>query len=747
MSEAPLASLLERERWRLLKDRMFAAVMVIGGISVVAALLLIFFYLLYVVLPLFRSASLDVGPDYAMSTRPAAVVGFNEYADTGFQVAADGHYTFFDVADGHVRLEGDLGSARLGKVSAIAAGDPVSHAVVAGTDRGRVIVAQLLFDVSFTGDQRVITPRLSYPLGRKSLKLTPGLRDAVRLVAGQTGEDEVTVAAVTAGGRVLLVGARKETSMLGDETTWATTRAEIDLDGTQVTHLILDNRQRTLYLAGADGTLTSYDVTDKEKPALIDRASVIGDANKLTAMALLPGHASLIIGDDRGHLNQWFLVRDAHNNRQLKRIRHFESLDGPIAAIAPEHFRKGFMALTEGGTLGLYHATADRQLLVHPTGVSTATASGLSPRAAAAMIASADGHLHVYGLNNPHPEVSFSALWDKVWYENRQHPDYIWQSSSASNDFEPKFSLMPLTFGTFKAAAYSMLFAIPLAVLGAIYTAYFMSPALRAVVKPSIELMAALPTVILGFLAGLWLAPLIERELLGILLCVPVLPGAIIGFSLGWAHLPGPLRRRIADGWEAAALLPVLCLALWGCLVAGRFLEAHYFGGSVIHYMSAEYGIAYDQRNSLVVAIAIGFAVIPTIFTISEDAVFSVPRHLTMGSLALGATPWQTAIKVVLLTASPGIFSAIMIGMGRAVGETMIVLMATGNTPIMDLSLFQGLRALSANIAVEMPESELNSTHYRVLFLAAMVLFVVTFAVNTLAEVVRQRLRRKYGSL
>jgi phosphate transport system permease protein len=172
-----------------------------------------------------------------------------------------------------------------------------------------------------------------------------------------------------------------------------------------------------------------------------------------------------------------------------------------------------------------------------------------------------------------------------------------------------------------------------------------------------------------------------------------------------------------------------------------------FFDGSAAAWLHTAFDITYDQRNSLVVGIAIGFAVIPTIFTISEDAVYSVPRSLTMGSLALGATPWQTAVRVVLLTASPGIFSAVMIGMGRAVGETMIVLMATGNTPIMDLNIFQGFRALSANIAVEMPESEVGSTHYRVLFLAALVLFMVTFLVNTLAELVRQRLRRKYASL
>ncbi|MBU2478861.1 MAG: ABC transporter permease subunit, partial [Gammaproteobacteria bacterium] len=175
--------------------------------------------------------------------------------------------------------------------------------------------------------------------------------------------------------------------------------------------------------------------------------------------------------------------------------------------------------------------------------------------------------------------------------------------------------------------------------------------------------------------------------------------------------------------------------------------EHLFFDGDMRTWMRDNLGIGFDQRNALVVGIAMGFAVIPTIFSITEDAIFSVPRHLTNGSLALGATTWQTLTRVVLLTASPGIFSAVMIGMGRAVGETMIVLMATGNTPVMDMSLFQGMRTLSANIAVEMPEAEVASTHFRILFLAALVLFMFTFVFNTVAELVRQRLRGKYASL
>jgi phosphate transport system permease protein len=140
-----------------------------------------------------------------------------------------------------------------------------------------------------------------------------------------------------------------------------------------------------------------------------------------------------------------------------------------------------------------------------------------------------------------------------------------------------------------------------------------------------------------------------------------------------------------------------------------------------------------------------GFAVIPVIFTIAEDAINNVPKSLWAASEALGASRWQTTIRVVLPAATPGIFAALMLGFGRAIGETMIVLMATGNTPILDLSPFNGMRTISACIAVEIPEAPHGDTLYRVLFLAGALLFVFTFFCNTIAEVVASRLRRRYG--
>jgi phosphate transport system permease protein len=158
-------------------------------------------------------------------------------------------------------------------------------------------------------------------------------------------------------------------------------------------------------------------------------------------------------------------------------------------------------------------------------------------------------------------------------------------------------------------------------------------------------------------------------------------------------------------------------------------------------------GTGFDQRNSLVVGFMMGFAVIPIIFTIAEDALSNVPTSLITASMACGASRWQTATRIVLPTASSGIFSALMIGLGRAVGETMIVVMATGNTPIMEWNIFSGMRTLSANIAVELSEAPHHSTLYRTLFLGALLLFLLTFAVNTVAEVLRHRLRGKFKTV
>ncbi len=176
-------------------------------------------------------------------------------------------------------------------------------------------------------------------------------------------------------------------------------------------------------------------------------------------------------------------------------------------------------------------------------------------------------------------------------------------------------------------------------------------------------------------------------------------------------------------------------------------MQTAFFDGNLNLWFYETMSLDVDQRNCVVIGFALGFAVIPIIFTISEDALYNVPKHMSAAALALGSSRWQTMRRVILPMASPGIFAATMIGFGRAVGETMIVLMATGNTPILSPSILNGMRTLSANIAVEIPEAPVGSSLYRILFLSAILLFTMTFVVNTAAEVVRVRLKKRYKNL
>jgi phosphate transport system permease protein len=175
------------------------------------------------------------------------------------------------------------------------------------------------------------------------------------------------------------------------------------------------------------------------------------------------------------------------------------------------------------------------------------------------------------------------------------------------------------------------------------------------------------------------------------------------------------------------------------------WVETRFFAGDLQRYLFTEWGLRYDQRNSLVVGIALAFAVIPVIFTIAEDACSSVPRSLTHAARALGATRWQAAVRMVVPAASPGLFAAVILGFGRAVGETMIVLMASGNTPLLDLGPFNGMRTMAAAIAVEIPEAAVGGTLYRVLFFTGLLLFAFTFAITTAAAAVGRALRRRYA--
>ncbi len=737
------------QQWRLIKDKIAEYGVVAGGLGVIAAIVLIFFYLLYVVFPLFIAAETKSVSQYELPEKmlgQTVFLAMEEQNEIAVRFTDTGTAVFFGVANGETIAIKNIQIPDQAEIVSFAHGSFDKGTVVYGLSDGRAVVVRHQYKVSYPDDVRLITPELEYPLGEEPILLDPEGHALIQLTI-QVNEEQGTLVAKTSDNRVLLSSFVQEESMFDDDVALERTDATLDVTAIDINFMLLDKEQRNLYLASEDGDLSVVDVRDKAQPEFKHKLEVLAQGDRITAIEFLTGDLSLLIGDSSGMVSQWSIVRDEKGRSSLQKIRAFKVSDQAIGSIAPEQRRKGFMAADASGYVGIYHSTAERELIREKVSEARPAALALSPRANAFLLQSDSGTVDYWTVENEHPEVSMASIWQEVWYESYPKPDYIWQSSSASNDFEPKMSLTPLVFGTLKAAFYAMLMAVPLSLMGAIYTAYFMAPRMRQLVKPSIEIMEALPTVILGFLAGLWLAPFVEDNLVGIFALLMVVPLCVIAFAYLWQFLPKSIRHKVPEGWDAALLIPVIILSTWLAFFLSPGIETFFFNGDVQVWMKKEFGIGYDQRNSVVVGLAMGFAVIPTIFSIAEDAIFSVPKHLTTGSLALGATPWQTMTRVVLLTASPGIFSAVMIGFGRAVGETMIVLMATGNTPIMDLSVFQGMRTLAANIAVEMPESEVDSTHYRVLFLAALVLFMFTFVFNTLAELIRQNLRQKYSSL
>ncbi|MBE1277732.1 ABC transporter permease subunit [Enterovibrio baiacu] len=709
---------------RRLKDKLARLSVIGGGLVVLFALLLIFFYLAYVVFPLFKNpdVTIDTRLELPLSGAPAQL-GIDENNQFGFRYSDSGELIVFSLNEKPVTL---LQQQLAFSPTSFFATSTAAGKVAYGLKNGEVSLHRLRFLSHYQDGARQFTPDIQ-PL--RTVDLSDG-EAPVSSVSFSMEGDHLLVAGIVDDALVISVQEQ------GKETRRAVFPASPD-----ATVLAAHDGRKVYVLSGAKLKVYSVlrrDITLRETVDI----EAVTNQKPLSMTALAGGH-SLLIRMENGQIGQWFDVVKA-NARSLTLARSFDTQPGMMAA---ELHRNVFANLSDFGKLTLWHAPSETDDRFSFSELAKGVeAFSFSPRADR-LIVEQGNVLTLLDVENPHPDVSIRSLWSKIWYEGYSEPDYVWQSTSGDESFEGKLSAVPVVFGTIKVAAFALLFAVPLAVGGAIYTAYFMPSGLRKVVKPTIEIMEALPTVILGFLAGLWLAPIVETHLPAVLLIFFALPIAFLVTAFAWAELPRSVRKHLPSGGHLFVLIPLILLLGYGAFAIGPYIEAHYLGGDSRVFVTDVLGVNFDQRNAIVVGLAMGFAVVPTIFTIAEDAIFSVPSHLTNGSLALGATHWQTLTRVVLLTASPGIFSAVMMGLGRAVGETMIVLMATGNTPLMEWNPFEGLRTLSANIAVEMPESEVGSSHYRVLFLTAFILFSFTFLFNTIAEFVRQRLREKYRAL
>ena len=739
------------------RDRVASRVITAGGLFVIVSVIGILVLIAQVALPLFFPPSFHRLAEHPPVTAPGnetvAAVGMDEYLETAYVLWSGGSLTFREARSGkfldRVTLAAPGGGGA--RILRAATHGRLTHTLL--WSDGSVSLVRVVFKPEFDeAGRRTIGHQVETLAERGPAPGAPGAPDApatlvpIRAAARFDEETGATFALLLPGNRIALTRQAKGGGLLDDGEIQVSEAAIADPLPGAVTALLLDGTGKTLFAGTGNGHLLRWDVSDLEEVVLQDAVAAFDDGRAITVLGMLLGDFTLAVGDDRGGVSGWFPVQSEEGApRRLMLIHRLKPHAAPVTAFLPSHKSKTMASISAKGEIHFDQFTTERHL-GRIQGAGSPRLAGFSTRANGMVITGAGGGLTLWKVDIPHPEISWGGYFGPTWYESYSEPSFVWQSSAASDDFEPKLSIIPLVFGTLKGTFYGMVFAVPLGVLGALYTSSLMHPRLRSAIKPAFEIMGSVPTVVIGFLAALWLAPIVNASLTAFLLILGFLPVTVIAamalLEAGKRWLPGSRTWR---GYEFLLMVPAVVIGVWLAFEAGLAVDALVFTDGLAAWLFEGMGVRFDQRNSIVISMALGFAVLPTIFTLSDDALANVPRNLTAASLALGASRWQTVSRVVLPSASPGIFAALMVGLGRAVGETMIVLMATGNTPIMAWSPFNGMRTLAANIAVEIPEAPFGGTLYRTLFLSAVLLFLTTFVLNSAAEVVRQRLRKKFG--
>ena len=856
--------------WVRSSDRIARAVITLGGIGTIVAVLAVGVFLLTVAAPLFRGGRAAVGRVGPLAHGRPLAIGVDESGSVAWLLDADDaagvRIRAVSVADGSAVCERRGAEAGLEGLSAVRV--PAGGMLAAfGHVDGRFSIGRLGLDAAYQPPEELPSDQLPQRVGdvvgvggagvvrlpgdrfsRISLVCETGGAPAKPLPAAVVDLDVVPlsggplVAAVDASGAVRVETITSKRNMLTGVTTSTPKGTTIEpVEGFSPRYVRVSTLGDQLFLVAADGTARRYLIRDLDAPVEMERFDAAPGEARVTAVERLFGGVALAVGDADGRVRILFATRGGvadhgaaaapADGLRMATARIFEPTrpGSAVVAIAASPRSRLFAVSDASGGVSLLQSTTGRSVVEVPAARS---AGGVpSPLVADRLCISAQenrllatgpGSLAAWSLDVGYHEVAPATLVMPVWYESYAGPTHAWETTG-HEAFESKFGLVPLVFGTLKATLYSMMFATPIAILAAIYASQFMHPRWRARIKPTVEMMASLPSVVLGFMAGLVFAPVLERSLMPLVTGFFVVPVVILLAAHLWQLMPSGWRTQHA-GWRLMAIVvgalpagvalsrlvaPVVERMLFGGDITtwldGRGGSG--FGGWVIaslplagiaatavvgrgvnpwlrrasagwsHRRSAMVSLVvflagvvvtlalaaaaallfdslrldtrggifgtYVQRNALVVAVGMSFAIIPLIFTIADDALSSVPDHLRSASLGAGATPWQTAIRVIVPSAASGLFSAVMIGLGRAVGETMIVLMAAGNTPLMSWNLFNGFQTLSAAIATELPEAARGTAHYRVLFLAALTLFAVTFVVNTIAEIVRQRFRRR----
>jgi phosphate transport system permease protein len=859
-------------------DRIARAIITVGGIGTIIVVLLVVLVLLANVIPLFGKSDLAFGSSVRFSSgepisgvsdeNQALAFGTDEYSELVWIVRPDQSLDVYSMADGS-HLERIVAPEQVDSGKAVRASvaklDDQHRSVLLGLEDGSVRAILWTVDVGYSSisdlDQELasaLASRSAEPVVRDQTVYrvtSPGLVRKVKFADAQYLEPiPVHTASIeridwvwTSDGS-LFASAQKGTWATSSSGQIAMGRIERQLGGlagkpkqnveiwrADWSGLGKDSSAEHspvgLMIGGLEDSLQSVDPSGKVirwGPGAngiltpIDRYTThTAQLSALSASEPLLGRSTWMLGSKGGEIEAVSLTT-SDSGRELRTIHQILCSNAAIQAIASSPTHRLVAVADKVGGLKIVHVTSERLIAqLDPIELGDSYRMHFTRSGRELLVCSNEGFKR-FLVDCDYPEASFASFFKPQWYEGYPEPSYVWQSTTGSSQGEPKLSLVPLIFGTLKATFYSMLIAAPIAILAAIFGSEFLSNSWRSRFKPLIELMASVPSVVLGFIGAMVLAPIMRDSLFVVLLSV----GMTLFFFMLAAHLWILIPTERSIPWRKFRLPLIFLippLAILAAVCGSGALEHWLFGSTMqswlsdpqqsswpgwfllmippsvvgvvwlfsgpmagtLDWISERTGLrgqavwqmvlffltsltvlflafltasvctgldwdtrrgllgAYQERNALLVGGILGFAIIPLVYTLADDALQSVPQHLRSASLGCGATVWQTTIRVVVPTAMSGLFSALMIGFGRAIGETMVVLMAAGNTPLMDWNPFNGYRTLSATLATELPEAARGSAHYHTLFLAALLLFIFTLVANTCAEWVRMRFRKR----
>ena len=597
----------------------------IGGMLVILAVFAIMAFLVYVCLPLLNDGDLKGVKSYRIpgAGETLAEVQLDEHITVAAGVGLDGKIDAFHAGTGTALAAPPFDFA--GKTATAFAATLRGDDVIFGFGDGTVRVGKFKLRADIVPASQVATNLnkidsrdstdgsavfSSVPGQFRRTSIESTLEAPVQIATadtailkmdyrvGGTAERPLkTFVTLDATGKLRLSQAYSEMNMMTGESTTQVTNAEMPLDGNpaDVFKILLNTLGDRVIVVKRDGTAMRYNTRDFANPKLAERTRVTPEGVEITAVGYLNGENSLVVGGADGSVSIWFGVdrksKDTIDGIVLTKVHaDFAKQSAAITAINVSQRTRLFSTTDAAGNIWIRHGTTERTLLGLP---DTPDRSGLSavafaPKDDGILGVGKNGAAALWSVNIPHPETTLQSLFGKVWYEGYTEPEYVWQSTASTDAPEPKLSLMPLIFGTFKAAIYSLLLAIPIALFAAIYTSEFVSPRTRSVVKPVMELMATLPSVVIGFVAALVLSPIVENWIAAIVIAFAVVPLTLITMSFVWQILPQSVANALDGVPKLFAYFTAIGAAVWLSQLAGPLVEATFFGGDFKKWTSGE---------------------------------------------------------------------------------------------------------------------------------------------------------------